>query len=73
MRRTAWAQASPKSLQAEASSQGGDEADFVAPSQGACRNDGIKIVHQIYGIFKDGKPMSTLFVHSQKSWHVGAL
>ena len=61
MRRTAWAPAYPTSVQAAAPSQGGDEAAYVAPSQGTCRNNGIKFVHQIYGIFKDGKPMPTLF------------
>ena len=68
MRRTAWAHACPTSVQAEAPSQGGDGADNVAPSQGICRNNGIKFVHQIYGIFKDDKPMSTLFTENQKCW-----
>ena len=68
MRRTAWAHACPTSVQAEAPSQGGDGADYVAPSQGICRNNGIKFVHQIYGIFKDDKPMPTLFTENQKCW-----
>ena len=72
MRRTASAYSSPTSVQVEAPSQGGDEAVYVAPSQGACPINGIKIVHQIYGLFKDDKPMSTLFVESQKSWQAVA-
>jgi len=68
MRRTGWAPTCPTSVQAEAPSQGGDGADCVAHSQGICRNNGIKFVHQIYGIFKDDKPMSTLFTENQKCW-----
>ena len=68
MRRTAWPHACPTIVTAEAPSQGGDGADNVAPSQGICRNNGIKVVHQMYGIFKDDKPMSTLFTENQKRW-----
>ena len=31
-------------------------------------DDPVKIVHQIYGLFGDGKPMSALFQSGQKKW-----
>ena len=32
------------------------------------RRDKVKVFHQIYGVFCDGKPMSALFQKSQDSW-----
>ena len=32
------------------------------------RFNGVKIVHQVYGLFGDGKPMSLLFVECQRKW-----
>ena len=35
--------------------------------EGANRS-GVKVVHQMYGLFRDGAPMSTLFQSSSESW-----
>ena len=32
------------------------------------RQDKVKVFHQIYGVFCDGKPMSQLFQNSQNAW-----
>jgi len=45
----------------------GGDASPVASSQITERN-GVEIVHQIYGLFGDGKPMSPLFQKCQRKW-----
>jgi hypothetical protein len=39
-----------------------------APSQGVHVGNSVKIVHQIYGLFGDGKSMSPLFESCQQKW-----
>ena len=42
--------------------------DAHAPSQGHGRQNAVRLVHQVYGIFRDDKPMSVLFEASHKQW-----
>ena len=46
------------------------ERDCVVPalSQHSSDVSGVSIVHQIYGVFRDGKEMSDLFKLSSKAW-----
>ena len=37
-------------------------------SQYTLQGNGVQIVHQIYGLFGDSKPMTTLFEDSQRCW-----
>ena len=42
--------------------------DAHATSQEHGQQTAVKVVHQIYGLFGDGKPMSNLFETSHKKW-----
>ena len=39
-----------------------------APSQVSRKGNAVHFVHQIYGLFGDGKPMSALFQESHRRW-----
>jgi len=43
------------------------QRDAAAPSQGVRQDNGVKIVHQIYGLFGD-EPMSSLFAACREKW-----
>ena len=49
-----------------------DGAQQQAPSQCDGRGRGVSHVHQIYGLFGDGKPMSDLFMESSRLWRAVA-
>ena len=51
--------------------QGSEAAcNLPARSQYAVDVPGVAIVHQIYGLYRDGKDMSPLFLLSSKSWQL---
>ena len=45
-----------------------DQVNVQALGQGQGRAKGVRFVHQVYGVFGDNKPMSSLFETSQSRW-----
>ena len=58
--------ANPVEVVSQALSQA--PVDAHAPSQGHVRQNAVRLVHQVYGLFGDDKPMSSLFSSSHKAW-----